>query len=536
MLADVAAALGMPFGTEGDPTGLHRPLPPGAGPAVLGSVREALLDPAERRRRGAHYTPMAVASRLAALALDGLGADAVVADPACGGGAFLLAAADVLVAAGAEPAAVVERLIGVDTDPLAIEVTTAVLHAWAGAAPTGLRVGDGLDDDWTGGRAVDAVVGNPPFLSPLGAATARSAAESERLRVRFGAVVAAYADSAGLFLLSALGATVAGGRVVLVQPESLLASRDGAALRRAVLEQAALEGLWVAGERVFGAGVRVCAPVLRTGRPQPATVRRYAGAVASAAGTAVLPPASTTWAPLRPTAPPPVRLAAGGVLADLATATAGFRDEFYGLSAATEETSGPGDKRPPLITSGLLDPGRCAWGERPARIAGRNFAAPVVDRARLDPRTATWVEARLGPKVLVATQTKVVEAAADAAGRWVPLTPVIAVAPIGDDDPATVWRIAALLTSPAVTAWALHHWGGTALATDAVKLSARQILTVPLPADLAAWAEAAALLEAGDVAGCAAAMNAAHGAPARLLPWWEARLRPSRLTAGGRKP
>ncbi|MEY2571091.1 MAG: Methylase, partial [Acidimicrobiaceae bacterium] len=50
-----------------------------------------MLSAARRRELGAFYTPVDVAARLVAIALDGLGGTPLVCDPACGDGAFLLA-------------------------------------------------------------------------------------------------------------------------------------------------------------------------------------------------------------------------------------------------------------------------------------------------------------------------------------------------------------------------------------------------------------------------------------------------------------
>jgi hypothetical protein len=185
---------------------------------------------------------------------------------------------------------------------------------------------------------------------------------------------------------------------------------------------------------------------------------------------------------------------------DLATATAGFRDEFYGLAAAARDVDGGH----PLVTSGLIDPGSIAWGRRTARIGGRRFDRPTVDIDDLDERLARWVRARLVPKVLLATQTRVLEAAADPEGSYVPLTPVVAVEP---HDPGDVWRLAAALTSPEATAWALRHYGGTGLGRGTIRLSARQVLDVPLPGDEGAWVAATDALRAGDVEACGAALG-----------------------------
>ena len=99
--------------------------------------------------------------------------------------------------------------------------------------------------------------------------------------------------------------------------------------------------------------------------------------------------------------PAGARWATAAALRRLATATADFRDQYYGL---VPHVADAGDGAP-LVTSGLLDVGRCAWGERPARFARRSFAAPRVPVDALPPALQAWAAGRLVPKVLVATQT-----------------------------------------------------------------------------------------------------------------------------------
>ena len=214
-------------------------------------------------------------------------------------------------------------------------------------------------------------------------------------------------------------------------------------------------------------------------------------------GCADRPPAGRAPAPNpAPPAPPPARAAGPGRIADLARATAGFRDQFYGLRPHVHDHAAPHDqlapRTAPLVTAGLIDPALCRWGQAEARFAGRRFAAPLVDLdslAAADGKLASWVSARLRPKLLVATQGKVLEAVADQVGRLVPSVPVIAVEP---QDPGDLWRILAVLCSPVAAAWALERYGGAGLSGQSIKLSARQLLTVPTPADTAAWDGAAA--------------------------------------------
>jgi hypothetical protein len=244
-----------------------------------------------------------------------------------------------------------------------------------------------------------------------------------------------------------------------------------------------------------------------------------------------------------------VHIRTAGVLGDIATATAGFRDQYYGLvdhvrEAAVPDGAAPG--RPvvgpheaALVTAGLLGPARCAWGVQPARFARRWWARPVVDLEALaaaDPRLSAWVRARLVPKAVVAAQSRVIEAALDADGTWCPSVPVVAVAP-RDGAPETLGRVLSVLLAPASTAHALRQHGGAGLSADALRLPASALLRLPLPAGARDWDEGAALigaavaevdatisrallLEAGRV------LNAAYQArdPHELHAWWAARL------------
>ena len=128
---------------------------------------------------------------------------------------------------------------------------------------------------------------------------------------------------------------------------------------------------------------------------------------------------------------------------------------------------------------------------------------PGVDLASLgrgDPKLARWVAARRVPKVLLATQTAVLEAAADPAGAWVPSVPVISVEP-RPGSRTDVWTLAAVLGSPVASAWAASTYLGAGLGSTAIKLAASQVLTLPWPPG--SLEDAAARLEDGDVDGAA---------------------------------
>ncbi len=523
--------------------------PAEASPGLVGEVHEMLVGPGSRRAGGVVYTPAPVAEAVVAWALEGRSArHAVVGDPAVGGGAFLVAAAEVLARRGRPRGAVVaEALVGVDIDPLAVDVTEAVLALWCrGAAVPRVVVADALALDPAGWpERPEVVVGNPPFLNQLGRVTARSRATNTALRGRFGAAGAGYVDTAALFLVAGARLVRPGGTLALVLPESFLATRDARPARAEVLAGAILESLWVPDVPVFpGAAVRVCVPVLRRDGPRQRPVRLWRGQpprlVAEVPTDADALATAPTWSHLlaEGAGVPDVELDGGTRLGEWCEVSADFRQHFYGLAPFVVDDPGgvhEGDRGfPLLVTSGLIDPARCLWGTRTTRHHRRAWSAPRVDLNGLEAGSdlGRWAQARLVPKVVVATQTRVLEAAVDAEGRWLPSTPVVSVVTAPD----RLWHAAAALLAPPVTAWALRRWGGAALSSGALKLGAAQVRSVPSPRAGPDWNEAAtAVRRAGEAPGederrrwlleAARASSAAYGLDdPGVVEWWAARL------------
>jgi hypothetical protein len=508
--------------------------------ALVGAAVESATDGDRRRAQGLHVTPRWLAEDLAGRAIPAPPerraspvSELTVCDPACGGGAFLLAAARRLHDLGVDRGHIVRHLLwGADIDPVGLAAAEAALALWAGEAPPAGRlvIADPLR---TGAAAwpalpeggLGAVVGNPPFQNQLGRATARSDDVRRDLRARYGDAVRAYTDTAWLFLLLGCELVGPGGRVVLVQPQSVVAARDASAVREAVDARADLRDLWLDDGRVFSAAVRVCAPVLEV---------RAAAPPRPAPGPA--PPVTTgTWAlaGARAAALPVVDLAgAAGALGERAAVMAGFRDQYYGLAPAVRERDElpPGAPAPALVTSGVLDWGTCGWGERPVRYARRRWSAPVVDPdllAAAPPVARRWVARTAAPKVVVATQTRVVEAAVDTLGTWVPSVPALAVVP---HDPDDLWLLAAAVLAPAATAWLARRAVGTALDRAALKVAKPDLTALPLPADTEAWTAAAAALRAYAEAPAPAhldryvyAAERAYGTTPELTSWWRGR-------------
>ena len=440
----------------------------------------------ERRARGAFYTPPDLVAWILDRALRVSTGSTTnhqrVLDPACGTGHFLVAAARRLG---------VLAVHGSDLDPEAVRIARLRLEAEDPSVPaeeieSRVRVADGLTA-WDGQR-FDAVIGNPPFLGQLKTRTAGQ---------RGG--LGAYTDTSAAFLHRALDLVVPGGTVALVQPLSVLGARDAGPVRVRVSEVGALTDLWVSARPVFrGTSVLACVPVVRIG----------------ASGG----PGTDGWGRLA--APyfgiPDVELPEGaGVLGDLAVCTADFRDQYYGLVPHVREGStgqepqpnglnsrGLGPNRdphhPPLITSGLIEPGSCEWGRRPTRFARRRYDAPVVD---VDAVRAGPLE-RLGrcPARPQGSRRWTRSGDRGGGGRTGGVAPVGAG---GVGRPAPDRRSVADPRGPAgapVVAHAASRYLGTGLTPGSVKVSARQLAALPLPPDGSAWTEGAGLARRGAVA------------------------------------
>lgn len=459
---------------------------------------------AARKRLGMYYTPPDLAEMLTARTLADIEAvgDWVdrprdrpvrVLDPACGDGRLL------------EEMRVRLHLLGhavemvgcdVDADALAqiTHPSTRTVHANA------------LDLDW-GDERFDIVVGNPPYLSQMSSDTSRGGAS------RHGG--GPYADAAAEFLALAVRlADPDHGRVALVLPQSVLASRDAGPIRAQVDASADLAwSWWEADQQWFDASVHVCVLGFRRPSTGPSDPLAWTRVVTDELGIPALDLAA---------------LDTDGTIADRCDLNANFRDEYYALAPAVDD----GADGPPLVTSGLIDPLVCAWGDRRVKFNKRWFVAPRVDLSRLEGRFPAWAERKLVPKVLVANQTRTVEAVADVDGAWLPGVPVTTIIPLAEDREIArrqVVEVEAILCSPIAAALCWHVGGGTGLSSNSVRLSPSVLGSVPWPAgDLDASIAAAG---AGDVLGCGRAVLAAYGCTGNdteeLFSWW-ARGLPSR--------
>jgi hypothetical protein len=493
---------------------------------------------------GAWYTPPDVVQAVLDAALGGRGgartrgsgqggrparAGRSVVDPACGTGHFLVAAAE-RVGAGC--------VHGMDLDPMAVAIARVRMRLRFGRSAahwrTAIRCGDALAAGAWEGCAFAAVVGNPPFLAQLSARTARTAAERDALRRRFGGAVSRYADTASAFLL--LGSELApGGTVALVQPLSVLSAADSAEVRSACETRLPLASVRVLRDDAFGAEVRTCVVTLAAGAGGAVHAMDAAGNCAELARSLF---AGGGWGAALAAArqvPPPGAQRTDGTLDGWMSATSDFRQHYYGLRGLVHEARGarPSVARPALVTVGAIDAARLGWSKRKVRIHARDFHAPTVVRRVLERHAVLgpWVRARGVPKVLVATQTRAIEAWVDGGGTALGSTPVITAVPRSSKD---LWRVGAAILAPPTAAEAWWRHAGAAMSAGAVRISASQLRNLPAPGVRGAWDRGARALQAWQRSGSdrdrtrfAEAMCDAYGVPAgpgreRLLAWWAA--------------
>ena len=458
---------------------------------LIGSVYEQSLDTLTRRHGGVHYTPFEIAKKLARIALEGLPVGPVC-DPSVGGGSFLLAVAEYLSDCGESPPKIVQELLwGIDLDQGAIEVANASISIWGSfdkwVVPNSgnLTVANSLQGGLSSfsdppKSGFVAVIGNPPFQNQLQESTVRPIEQTRELREKWGVDTGPYADTASYFLLVALSLLGEMGKCLLIQPQSILSTADAEPIRLKLAEAANLEGIWIGGANIFEAGVNVCAPLISIGFTQK-PARIWKGPEIKELKQRLIN--KENWAnALAITQDVPTVHLSGEKLGEVSAATAGFRDQFYGLAPHVCEHDINQTAVAPLITVGMIDPLRNRWGTANFRYAGKFWSRPVVNLQSLnetDQELYEWVQDRLRPKILLATQTKVLEVIPDLDGKLIPSTPVISI----ECDPQEIWKITAVLSSAAMSAYAFSTTAGSALSSNTIKLSAKQVIDLPLPSE-----------------------------------------------------
>ncbi len=484
-----------------------------------------------RTSQGAFYTPFGIVERVLELSFgsspiylrDTKDTPFRVIDPTCGTGNFLLVAALHLASLSEETEIenqdrlvwIVENCIyGADLDPEATRLAVSNLvqltggkadsskiskHFYTGNAlllneetdtlfgsfdPTWSSVFPEVFDSYSAG--FDAVIGNPPFLNQLKSETALDSAVAGHLKKSMGENAQALTNAATLFLAAATRIIKeASGRIAFIEPLSIIATRDSEPLRKSVDEAGHLEAMWICEDQVFDAAVQTC--VVFINQSHHGGIKVYAGE--SGVFVAEVPKEATPgeWSRFIYAARslPNFEIASGPALSEIAEATNDFRDEYYGLIGhVIDKESAESHKFPKLLTVGKVDLAQALWGDSDTKFAKDKYLHPRVDVDALSKKLQKWAKVRLQPKVIVATQTRLIELFVDEAGEYLPSIPLASVTPL---QPENLWKVAACLAAPPISLLAYQRLAGAGMSAEVLKLSARNLLKLPLPADDEKW-------------------------------------------------
>ncbi len=453
---------------------------------------------------------------------------------------FLLAAAERKFHNGESVPSITQSLRGIDIDPVSVAVARSTLQLWAAWRgdhwPTmnSIVEGDALIQtprDWYG--TCDAVIGNPPFLGQFKSDTARDKRRSAVLKEHFGPRYNGYIDESMLFVLLGIELGHKKSRIALIVPTSVLGSDSSRAAREWIDETLPPKALWLGGRSIFDtATVDVSAPILGGSHRSYCQVLRYK----SEKTLQIARPPAGQWASLLAAAngTPKVQLTGRHTLSDTADVSADFRDAYYWLAKRVTEGE-VDDSRPRLATVGLIDPFQYMYGELEIRFAKQRFRRPVIEiEDQPPPPFANWLLRRSNPKVLVASQTRVIECYADQRGDVLPSTPLITITPT---DRTRLWHLLAAVAAPAASAWAVTATAGTGLSQETVRLRASLLAELPLPVPSKDWDEGAELarqIQSSDrnpdtIIQFGEVMNRAYNTPSdELLQWWIQRIQKKR--------
>jgi adenine-specific DNA-methyltransferase len=272
---------------------------------VVGTAYERLLPGAVRRTRGQFFTPIWAGEVMARwLATEPV---KLLLDPGCGSGSLLIPAAQ-------SQSRRTTRLLGLDIDPIAIDMCRAN-RSLRGIERLEVRQADFLLDEL--GESPDAVICNPPYSRHHAIPPEQKRAIHDGFRQRLGLSLSRLAGLHVLFLVRALEVGADDARLAFITPSDWLDVGYGDKVKELLLGQAHVEALILLdGNTLFfdgvlttaaitlmrkGPGESTATQVIRLGADLPAPSRVIADLRSTAPGEELSLAAGAKWArPQRP--------------------------------------------------------------------------------------------------------------------------------------------------------------------------------------------------------------------------------------------
>jgi len=499
-------------------------LDPSGLPLIACEGELILEEGAQRRQRGAHYTPTPLAQEAVSLLsaelydLGGLSArerlerlcSARICDPAVGGGVFLIEhiralvdrhASEDLSRAELRSALVQRAVFGADIDPLAVEVTRASLWLLARSErplpelERHVRCADSLSGTpslWgeLGEGSFSLVICNPPYLNGVEGSWKGDATLKRRLKRLYPHSAIGTYDSAELFWERCCQLLTPDGRYALLTPTVQLSNQGPfkrwlhAYWRPTHLRLYALQTFTSARVRTAliigarGASERVSVssvdPQLPIKGPLEVSWRGsdenwYARLSQASAPLGSL---SLEEHPLR--------------LSERFTVHSGCATGVaYELGARVLDQRQEGGAGPMLITTGLIERYHHRWGEREARYLKRDYAHPRWPQRSSLKSLNSALSRQRPPKVLVAGLSAVLEATCDLQGACAGVVQTWALKPIEglslDAQVAQCELLCAYLNSAAMSYHFVERYGAAAMSGRQITVKKKALLSLPLP-------------------------------------------------------
>jgi len=473
-----------------------------------------------RKVQGAYFTPPELVHSMVRQCLASLPAGEItILDPACGGGAFLLAAYTQLLQrlqtldAAARSALLQHRIYGVDCDPLAVAVTRLSLllkcrePGWEPSLPAPdlrhtIHCGNSLVDlDHTPGSyelagrpwqtrlaplarqgGFDSVVGNPPYLDAEGM-TRHQPALRRYCTGRYRAARGNW-DLFCVFIERALSWCKEGGWHSFVVPNKLLSVPYGGVVRSLLATENRLVQIRDYSRlSLFPASVYpITYQVQHT--PADTTPIRYEWMADLNqveqqywVNPADFQPGDRPWS--LPASPDWERaialLQAMTPLSQWATVTdAATVAEAYAIQPLLQEAC---ENQPglPVVNSGTLDRYRYLWGEKRLRYLGTTYQHPVIPLRQWPQLPPQRLFQARQPKILIASMTRRLEAFLDETGGILAGKSTTVILPHTNP----YWLLG-LLNSQLIQTWFAHTYGGNRLQGGYLRVGPAQVRQIPI--------------------------------------------------------
>ena len=455
-------------------------------------------------------------------------------DPACGPATFLVAAGELLASRLAlirfgitevsdkqmhavRGEVIKHSLYGVDIHPAIAGAAQIALWLWAGR-PAGhsddlathivtanslamSKESKGFDwlttfpEIFSRARAgFDVMIGNPPFANAIeleGEDALRSVKDD---RSGLFGDLSGTADLAYYFLALANRLTTADGAVGFVLPRAVLNTGSVRALRERLLQSRPPVMIHSPSDPLLfrDANIFITSLVLR-GRSSPTgEIRCLVSRDSSAPGEtlkceAVTITSDNWWSPLLGERTSSIRLGTKTIedrFEIWGSMTTGMAYDLLPFVREEQDVPAPSKKEPPLlrlITTGLIDPGVCHWGDRECRYLKRRFDRPVInEQDHLPPTLRIRLERVRRPKILVAGLSMRVEAFLDREGICAGAVSTYTIVQSADDV-AALQRLCKYLNSDDVTSRLQHELGATAMGGGRITLTKEFLRRLPMP-------------------------------------------------------